>query len=117
MVGFLLSGSLIVCNVLAVALPADSALFRLFHAVDERPHPLVVVRVRLHEVDYIEAVFLIFLCILNSEKVPLGETVGAVVVLEVKVVLRIRNLHGLLQIGTFKATLKDERLVLILWLL
>ena len=42
---------------------------------------MVVVTVRFHKIDDIDAVLDILACILNSEKVPLGITIGAIVIL------------------------------------
>ena len=47
---------------------------------------MVVVTIRFHKVDDVEAVLHIFARVLHSKKVPLGVAVGAVVVFEVEVI-------------------------------
>lgn len=41
---------------------------------------MVVVRIRLHEVNDIESVYLVFASVLDSKKVPLSEAIGTIVV-------------------------------------
>ena len=107
-VRLLLSSALIVSNINSVALPSDFVLLSLLDRVDQWLHAHVVVGVRLHEVDDVEAVHFIFLCVLHSEVVPLRVALGSVVVLQVEVILGVADLDSLAQVPAFEATLKDE---------
>ena len=59
---------------------------------------MVVVAIRFHEVDDVEAISLVFSHILHSKIVPLSKSICAIVILEVKFVLRIRYLDCFAQI-------------------
>ena len=116
-VSFFPSGTLIVSDVGAVALPAYTTFFRLFDAVNEWLHALIVVRVWFHEVDDVEAVLPVFSSVLNAEEIPLRVAVCTVVVFEVQVVFGIRDLDGPAQVTTLEATLEYQRLILVFRLL
>ena len=60
---------------------------------------MIVVTVWLHEVDDVEAVGFVFLRVGHTEKVPLGEAIGPIVILEVEIVFRIRLFHSLPEVG------------------
>ena len=83
----------------------------LLHRVNQWFHTHVVVRIRLHQVDNIEAINSIFACVLHPEVVPLGIAASAIVVLQVQIILCVRNLDCLAQITTLKARFKDQRTV------
>eukprot|EP00354_Favella_ehrenbergii_P007736 CAMPEP_0170476818 /NCGR_PEP_ID=MMETSP0123-20130129/18159_1 /TAXON_ID=182087 /ORGANISM="Favella ehrenbergii, Strain Fehren 1" /LENGTH=314 /DNA_ID=CAMNT_0010748089 /DNA_START=652 /DNA_END=1597 /DNA_ORIENTATION=- len=106
-VGSLLARSLIVCDIEAVALPANARLLGLFDGVDQRLHPLVIIGVGLHVVDDIEAVDLVFARVLDAEVEPLRVAVRPVVILQVQVVLKVRYFHRLTQIRRLETTFKE----------
>lgn len=84
LVGALYSISLIIGNILALALPSKLASFAGVHErVHHWLHALCIRRVGLHEVDEVQSIRLIFARILNSEVEPLGETLCTIVVFEV----------------------------------
>ena len=74
---------------------------------------MVVVGVRLHEVDDIEAVNFIFPRVLHSEEVPLSEAICAIVVLQIQVILTVADFDCFAKVCTLKATFEDQSLVLI----
>lgn len=117
LVGFFPSSSLIVRDVSAVALPAYTTFFCLLDTINEWLHALIVVRVRLHEVDDVEAVLPVFSSVLNTEEIPLRVAVRTVVVFEIQVIFGIRYLDGLAQVTTLETTLEYQRLILVFRLL
>ena len=78
---------------------------------------MVIIRVRFHKVYDIEPVDFVFPCVLDLEKVPLGEAICTVVVLQVQIILRVAYFHGLAEVSTFESAFKYQGLILILWLL
>ena len=107
----LLSSALIVGHIKSVALPANFVLFCFLYRVDQWLHAHVVVGVGLHEVHDIETVLFVFLRVKHSEVVPLRVARGAVVVLQVEVILGVADFDCLAQVAAFKATLKDECII------
>ena len=58
---------------------------------------------------------------MHPEEVPLRVSIGAVVVLQVEIVLEVRYLDRPPEVGALEATLKDQRLIfqvpqLVVWL-
>ena len=72
---------LIVRNTIAYPVPAHSLLLLDFSRKWQDPHSVVVERVRLHEIDYIEAYLLTLGSISYSKEVPLRVTVRIYVIL------------------------------------
>lgn len=75
-------------------MPALLVLFCGFDAVYQWFHSLVVVTVRLHQIDDVEAIDFVLARVLHPKIVPLGITVGAVVVFQVEVVLGVSYFNG-----------------------
>ena len=74
---------LVVCNVLALALPTDLAAFPCVRdRVHQWPHTLRVRGVRLHEVAKIESVGLVFSSVLYAEIVPLRKTLCSIIIFQ-----------------------------------
>lgn len=80
---------LIISYIKAVSLPADASCLSLFDRVHQRPHPVGVCRVRLHQIDNIEAICVVFSCVLNLEIVPLGEAASTIIIFEIQIVLKV----------------------------
>ena len=74
---------------------------------------MVVVGIRLHEVDQVETVYFVFASVLNPKVVPLRVSVCPVVILQEQVIFKVINFHCLAQICTFEATLEYQSLVAI----
>lgn len=72
-----------ISNVEAVSLPADLILFGVHNRVDQWPHALTICRVWLHEIDHVESVCLILLCILYPKVIPLAESLCPIIILKV----------------------------------
>ena len=72
---------------------------------------MIVIAVGLHEVYDIEAIGHIFPRIFYFEVVPLGVSLGAIVILEVEVVLVVADFDCFSQISRLETTLKEEGLV------
>ena len=89
-----LTGTLVIGNIKAISLPADSIFFSFLDRVDQRLHALVIVRVGFHQIDNVESVNLIFACVLDSEEVPLGKAIGAIIVFKKQIVLKIIDFHS-----------------------
>lgn len=83
---------LIISYIKTVSLPADASRFGFFNRVHQRPHPVGVCRVGLHQVDNIEAVCVVLPCVLNFEIVPLGEATGAIIIFEIQIVLVVTSI-------------------------
>jgi len=54
---------------------------------------------------------LTFARILYSEVVPLGKTLGAVVIFEIKIVFKLTDLHSFSKVSTLEAGLKNKGLI------
>ena len=54
---------------------------------------------------------------MHAKEVPLGESISAIVILEVQVVLAITDLYSLAQVSALKTAFEYQRLILVLWLL
>ena len=108
--------TLVIRDIEAISAPTHPIFLGLLDGVDEWFHPLVVIRVGLHEIYDIEAVDLVFPRVLHPKEEPLGEAISAVVVLEVQVVFAVTDLDSLAKVSALKATFKNEGLILILWL-
>ena len=113
---FLLAGTLVVRDVEAISLPAHLICVGFPLRVDQGPHPLIVTRVRFHEVDDIESIYFIFSCVFDLEEIPLGETIGPVIVLQVEIILAVSDLHGFSEISALEAALEQQRLILVDWI-
>ena len=72
---------------------------------------MIEVAVWLHQIHDVDAVFDILTRVLHSEEVPLGVAVRPVIVLEVQVVLSVRDLYHPAQITRLETRLKHERVV------
>lgn len=72
---------------------------------------MIVIAVGLHEVHNIEAIGSIFPRIFYFEIVPLGVSLGAIVILEVEVVLVVADFDCFSQISRLETTLKEKGLV------
>ena len=80
---------LIISYIKTVSLPADPSGFGLFDRVHQRPHPICVCGVWFHQVDYIEAVRVVFPGVLHFEVVPLSEPASPVIVFEIQIILEV----------------------------
>ena len=90
-------------------MPAHASRFRLFLAVNERLHAVVVEAVRLDQVNYVELVDLIFSRIRDTEVEPLAKLRGTPMVkLEVQVVLKLAYLRRSVQITALEPRLKEK---------
>ena len=58
-----------------------------------------------------KAICLILASILDSEVVPLAETLGSVIILDVHFVFEWTNFHNFSEITTFKSGFEDQSLV------
>ena len=103
---------LVVRNVLAFSLPAKlGALRRVPQGVDQRSHAFSVRRFRLHEVDQVEPVRLVLASVLDSEVVPLGEALRAVVILKIQIIFEWPDFHSFPEVAALESGLKDQRFV------
>ena len=107
----LLHRVLVVADVLARPYPALSELARVHIAVHERPHPVVVQRVRLQQVNDVEAVRPPRHRVRHAEVVPLSEPARVVVRLQDQVVLELVDLDGPAQVARFETRLEHQRVV------
>ena len=119
----LLAGALIVGDIEAISLPAYPVLLRLLDRVNQRLHPLIVVRVWFHKVDDVEAIDFVLYSIFDTEEIPLSEAIRAIVILKKQIVLEIIYLDSPFEICTLESTFEDERFIvgnrllqLIVWL-
>jgi len=85
---------LVVGDVETVSVPALLVLFCAFYAVYQGFHSLIVVAVRLHEINYVETVDSVLARVLDSEVVPLCVAVGSVVVFQIEVILGVSYFNG-----------------------
>ena len=106
-----LTGGLVVRDIETVTVPADLLGFGLLGTVDERLHTLVIVAVRFHQVDNVEAVSAVGPRIAYPEEIPLSVAVSAIVILKVQIVLTVRNFDCTSQVSRFKSRLKNEGLI------
>ena len=83
---------LIISNIKAISLPADASSFCFFDRVHQRPHSVGVCRVRLHQVDNVEAVRVVLPRVLYLEIVPLCESSGAIIIFEIQIVLEVSTI-------------------------
>ena len=90
---------LVVVDVCADSVPADALNVLDFVGVAEDFHAIVVEGVILGQIDYVEAYFLSFGCVANSEKKPLRVTIGIDVILQNEVVLVVRLLDDSQQVA------------------
>lgn len=102
---------LIVADVGAGAYPTSSSLLGCHLGVHERPHAAVVQRVRLDQVDDIEAVRLASFSVADAEVVPLRVALGVVVGLENEIVLIFVDLDGAPQVTRLEARFEKQRIV------
>ena len=104
----LLSGTLVVSYIKTVSLPTYLVLLCVLYRINERFHAVVVIAVWFHEVDDVEAIDFVFSSILHSEIVPLSKAISTIVILEVEVILCIRNLDCLPQISRLEPRLENQ---------
>ena len=83
---------LIISYIKTVSLPADPSRFGFFNRVHQRPHPISVCRVGLHQVDYIEAVCVVLPSVLDFEIVPLSESTSAIIIFEIQIILEVATI-------------------------
>ena len=98
-------------DVESVSLPSDAIFFCLLGRVDEGLHTLVIVRIRFHQVDYVEAIDLIFPRVRYSEIVPLGVAIRPVIILQEEIVLKVVHFDGFPEISALESTFKYECLI------
>lgn len=87
-----LSSVLIIGNIKTVSLPADPSRFGFLHRVYQRSHSVSICGIRLHQVDYVEAIRVILPRVLDLEVVPLCETPSAIVIFEIKIVFEVATI-------------------------
>ena len=78
---------------------------------------MVVERVWLHHVDYVEAIQLPYLGVRHSEVVPLSVTFCISIRREDQIVLELVDLNSATQVAALEARLKDKSVVIITLLL
>jgi hypothetical protein len=83
---------LIISYIKTVSLPADPSRFGFFNRVHQRPHPVGVCRVGLHQVDYIEAVCVVLPSVLDFEIVPLSESTSPIIIFEIQIILEVATI-------------------------
>ena len=111
---FLFHAVLVVADMLAIAVPANSLLLGCLSArVDQWLLSLVVRRIRLDQVYDVELVDLVLPRVPNLEEVPLGVGGSTLIVLQDEVVLVLTHLACPPEIGRLKARLKNQRVVLL----
>lgn len=97
-----------VANTVTASVPAFAQSGVAF-GVDERTHSVVVERVGLEEVDYVEAVSFVRAGVRYSEVVPLRVPLCQVVRLKYEVVLVLVDLYGSSEVAGLEPRLKDQR--------
>ena len=95
---------LIISYIKTVSLPADPSRFGFFNRVHQRPHPVGVCRVGLHQVDYIEAVCMVLPSVLDFEIVPLSESTSAIIIFEIQIILEVATIINFSQWVTYTLT-------------
>lgn len=111
---FLFERVLIVSDVLAIAIPADTpGSLSLLRRVEERLLALVVAAIVLDEVDDRELILGVFSDVRNLEVKPLGVGRSVVIVLQdQRVAVGVVLLVGAAQVRRFKARLENQSRVL-----
>ena len=108
---------LVVAYIVSRASPPSPVLTWVYFRVKQGTHSVVVERVWLHHVDYIESVELPHFRISNTEVVPLSVALCVGVRRQNQVVLELIHLDRSSQISTFESRLKDQSVVIIALLL
>ena len=83
---------LIISYIKTVSLPADPSRFGFFNRVHQRPHPVGVCRVGLHQVDNVEAVRVVLPSVLDFEIVPLSESTSPIIIFEIQIILEVATI-------------------------
>ena len=83
---------LIISYIKTVSLPAYPSRFGFFNRVHQRPHPVGVCRVGLHQVDYIEAVRVVLPSVLDFEIVPLSKSASPIIIFEIQIILEVATI-------------------------
>jgi hypothetical protein len=83
---------LIISYIKTVSLPADPSRFGFFNRVHQRPHPIGVCRVGLHQVDNVEAVRVVLPSVLDFEIVPLSESTSPIIIFEIQIILEVATI-------------------------
>lgn len=94
---------LVITNVGASSDPTSACLFSLNIRIEQRPHSMIIQRVRLNQVNDVKPIVLSRLRILNSKVIPLSISPRVVIRLEDQVVLVFVNLNSSSQVATFKS--------------
>ena len=102
---------LIVADIFASADPTFSKLFRVNFRVHQWAHAVIVERVRLQQVDYIEAVGAASDSVRDPEVVPLRMPAGVVVGLQDQVVLELIDLDRAAQVGALEPGFKHQGVI------
>ena len=85
-------------------MPAIFLEFCLLFAVDERLHSMVIERIRLNQVDYVELVNNVLASVACAEEKPLTQLGGrAIVKLQFQVIFKFADLGCSVQITAFKS--------------
>ena len=87
--------------------PPGFLQFCLFLAVNERLHAVVVERVGLDQIDYVELVHYVFASVAGAEEEPLALLGRSTVVeLQLQIVFELSNLSCPVQVSAFKSRFK-----------
>lgn len=81
-ISFFLTACLVISYVETISLPTYFTLFCFSDWINEWPHSFIISRIWFHKINNIKPICLIFSSILNSKKVPLAETLGAIVIFQ-----------------------------------
>ena len=77
---------------MAVSVPSYSCSFSFLGRVDQGLHSLIILRIRLHEINDIESICLILFDILQAEIVPLSESTSAIIIFEIQIILEVATI-------------------------
>jgi len=103
---------LVVTNVRACTNPSSTSFLGSRIWVHQRPHSMVIKRVRFDQINDIEPIVFASFCIRHTEVIPLSVTPGVVIRLQNEIILIFIHLNSPSKISRFKSWLKHQSVVI-----